>query len=35
MDLPPHAGDPDWLQALRSKLENRLTDYRASLENHS
>jgi Ser/Thr protein kinase RdoA (MazF antagonist) len=35
MDLSPYAGDPAWLQALRSKFENRLTDYRASLENHS
>jgi Ser/Thr protein kinase RdoA (MazF antagonist) len=35
MDLPPHAGDPAWLQALRSKFERLLTDYRASLENQS
>ncbi len=35
MDLPPHVGDPAWLQSLRLKLENWLDDYKASLENHS
>src|SRR5260370_9895304 len=35
MDLPPHGGDPAWLQSLRLKFENWLDDYKASLENHS
>ena len=35
LDLPPHAEDPDWLQALRLKLENRQNDYKASLAHHS
>ena len=35
LDLPPHGGDPAWLQALRLKFENWLDDYKASLENHS
>jgi Ser/Thr protein kinase RdoA (MazF antagonist) len=35
LDLPPHGGDPAWLQSLRLKFENWLDDYKASLENHS
>ena len=35
LDLPPHAEDPDWLQALRLKLENRQNDCKTSLANHS
>lgn len=34
LDLPPHVGEPAWLQSLRLKLENWLDNYKASIENH-